>query len=282
MLGPVESAIPGLAPIRRLVCSGLVIGLFLAGSYPTHAQSGETPVPVHTMTAVGGTAIAGSQFIVSIELESGGDEYVGQFSVNFDPTKLRISNISNPGTNPDVSIGTGIPVNGASYGVNATQVSSGKLGLSIAAGSYFQASPPSRQLFRLRFTVLPDAPAGPTVVAFGDAPILRQFVGAPGIITPIPLTWIAGTINIQRPSVRVSGRVTGPTGVGLGNTLVTIAAGNHYRLAATTSPFGYYSFEAVPAGERYMISVLSRRYRFVTVQLFIDSDVTNLDFVGVE
>ncbi len=83
-------------------------------------------------------------------------------------------------------------------------------------------------------------------------------------------------------SVSVSGRVTGPDGRGLGNTIVSMIDSLGQRRTATTSSFGYYTFDNVRIGETYLIGVSSRRYRFSPRQLQVDGNLTDIDFVGQE
>lgn len=51
-----------------------------------------------------------------------------------------------------------------------------------------------------------------------------------------------------------------------------------------TNAFGYYSFEGIPAGETYVLTVSSKRYVFAQPSLVLNvSDaVTDADFVSVE
>ncbi len=80
----------------------------------------------------------------------------------------------------------------------------------------------------------------------------------------------------------VSGRVTRPGGNGLQNATVLIADSQGITRTATTSTFGYYTFDNVPIGQNYQIGVSSRRYRFIPRQLQINGNLTDIDFVGQE
>ncbi len=82
--------------------------------------------------------------------------------------------------------------------------------------------------------------------------------------------------------VMISGRVTAPDGRGLANTVVSMTDSFGVRRTATTSSFGYYTFDNVRIGETYLIGVNSRRYRFRPRQLQIDGNLTDIDFVGQE
>ncbi|MEJ7623012.1 MAG: carboxypeptidase regulatory-like domain-containing protein [Pyrinomonadaceae bacterium] len=87
---------------------------------------------------------------------------------------------------------------------------------------------------------------------------------------------------IATPGVTVSGRVTTPGGQGLRNAVVMIADSLGTRRLATTSSFGFYTFESVSLGESYTISVSSRRYRFSARVTQVNGDLANVDFIGLE
>ncbi|MEO7660652.1 MAG: carboxypeptidase-like regulatory domain-containing protein, partial [Pyrinomonadaceae bacterium] len=80
----------------------------------------------------------------------------------------------------------------------------------------------------------------------------------------------------------ISGRVVTPTGLGLRNAIVALTDSFGVRRTATTSSFGIYSFNDVRTGETYIIGVSSKRYRFASRGLFLDDNLTNVDFVGLE
>ena len=82
--------------------------------------------------------------------------------------------------------------------------------------------------------------------------------------------------------VAISGRVSTPTGLGLRNAIVSLTDSLGVRRTATTSSFGVYSFDNVRAGETYVISVASKRYRFASRSLEINANLSNVDFVGLE
>lgn len=83
-------------------------------------------------------------------------------------------------------------------------------------------------------------------------------------------------------AVSVSGRVTTPSGLGLRNAVIALTDSQGFRRTALTSSFGIYTFENIPAGETYTISVSSKRYRFSPQTLLINENLVNLDFSGLE
>ena len=259
-------------PFRRSVL--LAIGIFalvgFIGAGSVNAQ--------RAVRAVGATAQAGQQVFVSIDLDAIGDEVAGSFSVTFDQTKLSISGISSPGTNPDVTLGTGVPA-GTAITVNAQQVALGRIGFLVDSNNQFAAGP-NRQIVRLRFTIAAGAAAGPTTISFGNTPTPRSFSNNLG--EPLTATFTDGTVTIQAaaPPVTVSGRVTVTGGAGLRNAIVTMTAAGGFNRVATTSSFGYFTFTNVPSGGNYTVTVTSRRYTYLPRTQTISTNLTDFDFAA--
>lgn len=87
--------------------------------------------------------------------------------------------------------------------------------------------------------------------------------------------------NTSSPSVIVTGRVLTPSMIAIRNAPVTLIDASGIRRTVTTSSFGVYTFADVAPGN-YTIIVTSKRYRFTPLVRLIDSDLTNLDLVGLE
>lgn len=80
----------------------------------------------------------------------------------------------------------------------------------------------------------------------------------------------------------ISGRVLTPSGIGIRNTIVHLTNSQGVRRTATTSSFGFYTFDNVTTGGTYIIGVSSKQYRFSPRSLLITSELANLDFLGLE
>lgn len=85
-------------------------------------------------------------------------------------------------------------------------------------------------------------------------------------------------------NVSISGRVVTSKGSGIRNATVTLTDVNGSTLTARTSTFGYYRFEEVRVGETYVMSVASKRFRFVPADriLTVTDELTDVDFVAQE
>ena len=82
--------------------------------------------------------------------------------------------------------------------------------------------------------------------------------------------------------VSISGRVSTPDSRGLRNAGVSITDSNGVTRTATTSSFGFYSFDNVATAGPYTIRINSRLYRFASRTLPVNDTLTNIDFVGLE
>ncbi len=80
----------------------------------------------------------------------------------------------------------------------------------------------------------------------------------------------------------ISGKVLTSDGRGLRNATVSITDSNGVVRLATTSSFGFYSFDNVLTGGTYTIRISSRLFRFATRAVQVTDNISNVDFVGLE
>ncbi len=81
----------------------------------------------------------------------------------------------------------------------------------------------------------------------------------------------------------VGGRVRSANGRGIGRVTVTLSGGALAEpMRVITSPFGYYRFDDVPAGQSYIISVAAKRYFFAnpTRVVTVLDELAGEDFVA--
>jgi hypothetical protein len=80
----------------------------------------------------------------------------------------------------------------------------------------------------------------------------------------------------------VGGQVLTSSGQGVRSAVVTITDSQGIRRSTLTSNLGFYSFDEVVVGQQYVVSVSSRRYRFASLPILVNDNLTNLNFVGLE
>jgi fibronectin-binding autotransporter adhesin len=91
------------------------------------------------------------------------------------------------------------------------------------------------------------------------------------------------TIQVFAPTaanVSVSGRVLAPDGNGLRNALVILTGPDGAVREARSGSFGYYRFDDVPAGQTYVINVVSKRFQFIPQVVTITEELNNLNFTA--
>ncbi len=93
------------------------------------------------------------------------------------------------------------------------------------------------------------------------------------------------TVQVQGPSavapsnISISGRVTTPGGIGIGNVNVVLHHPNGSYRFVNTNPFGYYTFEDVATGLTYQMEVASKRFTFPPpVQVTPTGNITDMNF----
>lgn len=92
--------------------------------------------------------------------------------------------------------------------------------------------------------------------------------------------WSLGNLVVTAAGVPVSGQVRDSGGKGIGKALVTITGPGGRKYQVMTNPFGYYSFENIPAGDSYFIAAEHKSFRFTPRVLSISDAVNNLDLVA--
>ena len=84
------------------------------------------------------------------------------------------------------------------------------------------------------------------------------------------------------PFATIDGRVLTADGRGLRNATVSITDSNGVVQRATTSSFGFFSFDNVASGATYTVRISSRLFRYAPQSLQVDCNQTLPDFVGLE
>jgi hypothetical protein len=128
----------------------------------------------------------GLENVLSIALNSLGNENGVGFSLNFDPTQLNFARAT-----------LGADAAGAILNVNPAQVALGRLGVGLAlpSGQTFQTG--VRQILTVTFIVPQTSSVNSTTVSFGDQPILKEIADVNANL--LPATFAPGEITLNPP-----------------------------------------------------------------------------------
>lgn len=121
--------------------------------------------------------------------------------------------------------------------------------------------------------------------ATGNMSNTAQLNLPPHVTDPTPSNNAATDTDVLRTTasgVEISGRVLTHDGRGLRNAQVVLVDSNGFARTVTTSAFGYYMFNDVETGQNYVISVVSRRYRFYARAIEVVDNLSDVDFIGQE
>lgn len=208
--------------------------------------------------------------IVPFEIDAVGNEFSVNFTVNFDPAKLGA---------PQVFPGSGVPI-GTNIIVNTSEVAQGRIGIQVNSDNVFAAG--TRQLITISFNVAANAQIGLSPVTFGGTPIAQSVTGSGGV--QLATIYQSGNIQIGSTAagVSITGRVLTPDGRGLRNAVVVIIDSQGAKRFATTSSFGIFQFDEIGAGDSYIISVNSKRYRFAPRLFVLTDTIDDMLLIGLE
>ncbi len=95
-------------------------------------------------------------------------------------------------------------------------------------------------------------------------------------------TGAASKCLLAQSPATVDGRVFTSDGRGLRNATVSLTDSRGVVRTATTSSFGFFSFDNVSTGESYTVRISSRLYRFAPQTVQVNGNLTLPDFVGLE
>ncbi len=119
------------------------------------------------------------------------------------------------------------------------------------------------------------------------APQTGQPSATPEQVEIAPLLGDVGNVDFvvnaqTSPPAAISGRVFDSFGRGLRGVVLTVENSNGAVVSTVTNSLGYYRFGSLVAGETYILSVSSRRYRFAgpTRIVNVSQDITNENFVA--
>lgn len=114
--------------------------------------------------------------------------------------------------------------------------------------------------------------------------IAQPIAGGPSFASPFLIYsgFFAADLQPTAAPISISGRVRTAEHRGIGGVAVSLFDLNGNSAFTRTSTLGFYEFHGLPAGETYILTVISRRHIFANVSAVItaEDNVTNLDFVA--
>ncbi len=145
------------------------------------------PQQTRTLRVVPTTFNRGQANMLTVELNSLGNENALGFSLNFDITQLTFVSAT---LGPDAVAGTSLQV-------NSLQIAQGRLGIGMAlpSGQTFQTG--ARRTLVITFNAPQTSSINSTTVSFGDLPIARETVDSAA--NNLQTTYVAGVITLNPP-----------------------------------------------------------------------------------
>ena len=213
-------------------------------------------------------ATPGQSVTIPLEITSRGNERLISLSLEYDMALLGVPTSAACG------------LDAANCTVTLDRLQSGRVGIAFTLATPLDAG--VREFARITFpTFINTAPDTP--ISMGDLPIARTVRDGNG--DPLPSFYQAGVVTFSPVPVvgsTVSGKVLAPGGVGLGNVVVRLIAPDTTSRTTTTGPFGIYTFENVPNGFTYTLTVASKRFRYEPRRVTVNSNLTNIDLISLQ
>ncbi|MEO7658511.1 MAG: carboxypeptidase regulatory-like domain-containing protein, partial [Pyrinomonadaceae bacterium] len=205
---------------------------------------------------------------VAVVTDAGGGENGLSFTLEFDAARL---------SNPKIALGPDAPQN-AILTLNLNDVESGRVGILVDSSANTTAGV-SRKILTFSFEVKPSGSRGSSTLRFTDTLAPKSISDIFG--KSLSSKFIVSTIDIS-PAPILSGRVTMQDGRGIRSAMVYLTDADGGVRRAVTGSFGNYVFDNVQPGQRYTVSVQSKRYRFAVRIVEIADDLDSVDLIAID
>lgn len=238
------------------------------------APAGPRPAAVATGTSSSTTIVIdpvegqhGSRVTVPIRMVRAGLESASSFTLSFDPTMISIS---------DIVLGEGTQFTDSVLTINQDRAEVGEIGIVLDSSASFTGD----EILSLVLDI--HAGDGTSLIKFDSSLVERSTSNTSGEL--VSTVYTDGVVTI-RPAITytsVSGHVLSPDGGAIRNAVVRLTDADGEVAIAHTSSFGVYAFDGLVVGRTYSLSVMTRRYRFVTRTVQISATIGPVNFIAVE
>ncbi|MET0753838.1 MAG: hypothetical protein ABWZ66_10715 [Pyrinomonadaceae bacterium] len=218
------------------------------------------------------------------------------FPVGTTPDNARSFGVAAPEYSPFTANVTALGINPSSLTVNVTDAFIAGSATSHTASRYWDVTEIGDLTADISFTYLDQdvvgvessykvlrRESGTTVVYPGGTVNTTTNTGTALAVTNFS-QWAAGNLVPTAANVNIGGRVMMPDGMtGMPRAKIVLSGGDLTEpRMIMTNPFGYYSFDNLPAGQTYVLTVGSKQYRFSPRSIVItpDDNIQNADFIA--
>ncbi len=106
-------------------------------------------------------------------------------------------------------------------------------------------------------------------------------ISGPGVVITSGF-WKYSALVPTAAMVNINGRVKRANGQGIPHAILTLSRADGSMRTVKTSPFGYYQFDQVMAGEMVVLSVSLKGFTFSQpiIAVVADDEIVDLDFIG--
>jgi|GEM_PF-4304176 len=213
---------------------------------------------------------AGVPVTMPVTVDAVGGENKVRFSISYDTTVV---------SNPQVSFGA----DASSATITTNTSLPGIIGIEVTLLNGGTLTAGMKEIVKVTWDVNANAAAGSYSMVFGDSPLTRGVFDSVG--GTMASTFTDGTLTVLEPTAGpavVSGYVMTPFGGGIARAVVTITDFEGNSRMTITNGFGAYSFDDIPSGQSYMVTVSHKSYQFMpdSVVINVMETLSDVNFVG--
>jgi uncharacterized protein (TIGR03437 family) len=194
----------------RISLLAIAVGALCYGLLSFQFQPAARAAQAREVRVVPTDTLVGQNVNVAVTLLSQGNENAVGFTLNYNTAIF---------SNPVVALGSDAA--GAVFNTNTDPVG-GRVGVTLAlpTGQAFQAG--TKQLVVMTLTVAANAPAGPSIITFGNSPVASEVSDA--LANALTATFTPGAVNVVQPNPTPTLTSLSPTSATAGSAGFTLTA----------------------------------------------------------